>query len=142
MARKRTRNYREMRTEYDEAEGHKEEELEEEEDEDEDEEDEDEEAVDVDDEDEDEDEEDEDGEPKPKKKKKKAPVKEAKPKRARASKANVRMKAVWGVFSNNSQPVAKYPYPQKEDAEAHAQRLREEKNQTFFVQMIKEPMDS
>src|SRR5207237_1258773 len=116
MARKRTMNRMNMRTDYEEGEERPEEE---------------EEAADDDEEEEEGDEEEEEGAaegeeepaegageddeeapPKPKKKKKvvKAP---AKP-RARASK-QVRVKVVWGVFNNSSQQVATYPYPQEAD---------------------------
>ena len=51
----------------------------------------------------------------------------------------VRLRVVWGVFNNSNQPVAKFDYPKKQEAEAHAAKLTEEKKgQTFFVQPIKE----
>jgi cobalamin biosynthesis protein CobT len=73
------------------------------------------------------------------KKKKKAPA-EPKPKRTRAPKV-VRMKVVWGVFSNSNQRVATYEYPKKKEAEEHAARLMADKKSTFFVQPVKEPID-
>lgn len=81
----------------------------------------------------------------PKKKKKKKVVKEpkvkAKPKsRSRAAKV-VRMKVVWGVFSNSNQRVATYDYPKKDEADAHAARLTTDKKSTHFVQPIKEPIE-
>lgn len=81
-----------------------------------------------------------------KKKKKAAKVKvksaTAKPKKSkRSSKASVRMRLVWTVFNNSSQPVAKYEYPRKADAEAHAERLKKEKNITHFVMPVKEQME-
>ncbi len=77
----------------------------------------------------------------PVKKKKKAPVvKEPKPKRVRAVKV-VRMKVVWGVFNNSNQRVATYDYPKKKEAEEHAAKLKADKNQTFFVQPVKEPIE-
>jgi hypothetical protein len=51
------------------------------------------------------------------------------------------MKVVWGVFNNSNARVATYEYPRKREAEEHAARLRAEKNQTFFVQPVKEPME-
>jgi hypothetical protein len=115
-----------------------------------------EEGEDVEDEDEDEDEEaeeesaegdeegrgDEDDEEAPPKKKKKPakPVKEAKPKRVRTPK-HVRQKVVWVVFDNSSKRIAAYDYPKKKEAEEHAARLKAEKNQTFFVQPVKENME-
>lgn len=81
-----------------------------------------------------------------KKKKKATKVKEksatAKPKKTkRSSKTPVRMRVVWTVFNNSSQAVAKYDYPRKADAQAHADRLIKEKNITHFVMPVKEPME-
>lgn len=76
------------------------------------------------------------------KKKKKPAAKETKAKpRTRPPKAAPRMKVVWGVFNNSNARVATYEYPRKREAEEHAARLRAEKNQTFFVQPVKEPME-
>jgi hypothetical protein len=76
--------------------------------------------------------------PKPKKKK---VEKAAKPRsRARASKM-VRMRVVWGVFSNSNQCVATYEYPRRKEADEHAARLANEKRSTFFVQPVKEPIE-
>jgi cobalamin biosynthesis protein CobT len=89
------------------------------------------------------DEDDEDEEKPKKKKKKKAPVPKAPPKpktRTRVPKV-VRMRVVWGVFSNNNQCVATYEYPKRKDADAHATRLSTEKRSTFFVQPVKEPIE-
>src|SRR5262245_56007906 len=129
MARKRTQNYREMRADFDEEEvaGDEEEADDEEGDEDEDE-DEDEEGS-GEGESGEEGEEGEDGdEPRPKKKKAK-PKPKAKPKRTRVAKV-VRMRVVWGVFNNSHQQVATYPYPKKDEAEAHAARLMTDKKVT------------
>jgi hypothetical protein len=146
MARKRTLNYRELRSYDDEGgEGRKkedeegdEEEVEEEEDEDE--------AAEAEDEDEEADEEggDEDDEEAPvvkKPPKKKAPAKApAKPKRTRAPKV-VRMRVKWGVYNNSNQRVATYDYNKRAEADDHAAKLATEKKQTFFVQPIKEPIE-
>ncbi len=83
--------------------------------------------------------EDEEGAPK-KKKKKKVVVKVVKPKRTRAAKV-IRMKVVWGVFSNSNQRVAVYDYPKKKEAEEHAARLTTDKKSTHFVQPVKEPIE-
>jgi hypothetical protein len=77
----------------------------------------------------------------PKKKKKPAkPAKEPKPKRVRTPK-HVRQKVVWVVFDNSSKKIASYDYPKKKEAEEHAARLKAEKNQTFFVQPVKENIE-
>ena len=78
------------------------------------------------------------GEEAPKKKKK--PVKEAKPKRTRTPKV-VRQRAVWGVFSNSNARVQTFPYPQRKEADEFAARMMAEKNSTFFVQLVKEPIE-
>ena len=149
---KRILNRKELRADFDAAEGRKEEEeLEEDEEEgDEDEE-----------EDEDEDEEasedeeapgdeeelvgDEDDEDAPKKKKKKIkPVKVpkvVKPRsRSRAAKI-VRMRVVWGVFDNSNRCVATYDYPKRKEADEHATRLTTGPGKTHFVQPVKEPIE-
>jgi hypothetical protein len=154
---RRTLNRREMRNDFEAAERRekgdekeKEEKEEKEEtdedvDEDEDDEDEDEESSDDDAEGSDEDGEsgDDDDEDAPKKKKAKAKPKAkapAKPKRTRAAKV-VRMRVVWGVFSNNHQMVATYEYPKKAEAEAHAAKLMADKKQTHFIQPVKEAIE-
>lgn len=81
-----------------------------------------------------------------KKKKKTAKTKEKSAttkvrKTKRSTKSNVRMRVVWTVFNNSSQPVAKYEYPRKAEAEAHAERLKKEKNITHFVMPVKEQME-
>ena len=81
-----------------------------------------------------------------KKKKKAAKVKDksgvVKPKKTkRSSKSQVRMRLVWTVFNNSSQAVAKYDYPRRAEAEAHAERLKKEKNITHFVMPVKEQME-
>jgi hypothetical protein len=75
---------------------------------------------------------------KPKKKKKavKAP---AKP-RSRAAK-QVRMKVVWGVFNNSNQQVETFSFPDKAEADACAEKLSADKKATFFVQLVKKPLE-
>ncbi|MBY0527934.1 MAG: hypothetical protein K2R98_31340 [Gemmataceae bacterium] len=95
------------------------------------------------DEDAEEDEGDEDEDAPKKKKKKPAKVKVAKPKakpRSRAAKV-VRMKVVWGVFSNSNQQVATYDYPQRKEADDHAAKLTADKKSTHFVQPVKKAIE-
>ena len=141
MARKRTMNYRELRADFDEDEERTDdEEGDEDEDDDDDEEgDEEEEAPASDAEAGEEGEDGDDEDAPPKKKKVKAKAK-PKPKRTREAKVT-RMRVVWGVFNNSNQKVATYDYPQKGDAEAHAQRLTEDKKSTHFVQSMKEAIE-
>lgn len=77
-----------------------------------------------------------------KKKAKKAPAAPGtKPKAKRRTKAPQRMRVIWVVFNNSNQPVARYDYPKKDDADAHAARLVADKKITHFVQAIKEPIE-
>ena len=154
---RRTLNRREMRNDFDAAERRKEDPDKEvpadaadadEEDDDEEDDDDDEEAADGDEEAAEDDGEagdgDDDDEDGPKKKKKAKPKPKpkapAKPKRTRAAKV-VRMRVVWGVFSNNHQMVATYEYPKKAEAEAHAAKLMADKKQTHFIQPVKEAIE-
>ncbi|MBP3957061.1 hypothetical protein J8F10_17475 [Gemmata sp. G18] len=84
---------------------------------------------------------DDDDEDKPKKKKKKVAakkvaVKKAPVKRSRTAK-EVRTRAVWIVFDNGSKVVEKFPYNQKEEAEALLNKKLEEKK-TFYLNLVKE----
>src|SRR5262249_16449562 len=83
---------------------------------------------------------DEEAPPKPKKVPKKKPAKAPAKPRARASK-QVRLKVVWGVFNNSNQQLATYPYPQEEEARAHAEKLIADKKTNHFVQRVKVPME-
>jgi hypothetical protein len=143
MARKRTINRMQMRGEYDEGEERQEEEEEggeDEEEEDEEGEGEEEEEAEGGDEEAEGGEDDEDAPPKPKKAPKKKPVKAPPKPRARASK-QVRLKVVWGVFNNSNQQIATYPYPQEDEARAHAEKLIADKKTNHFVQRVKVPME-
>ena len=142
MARKRTLNYRELRS-YDDEEGERRKEDEDVEDEEEDEDEDEDEAAETEDEEGEADEEDEEevAAKAAAAKKKKAPAKPAKPKRPRAGKI-VRVRVVWKVFNNSNQPVATFDYARKHEAEEHAAKLSAEKNKgTFFVQPVKEPIE-
>ena len=143
MGRKRTLNYRELRS-YDEDDSERRKEDEEVEDEDEDEDEEEDEAPEAEEEEgegDGDEEEDEEAAVKPAPKKKKAPAKPAKPKRSRAGKV-VRLRVVWGVYNNSNQRVATFDYARKKEAEEHAAKLSAEKNKgTFFIQPVKEPIE-
>ena len=85
--------------------------------------------------------EDEDGEVKKKPKPKaKAKPKKTPTKRSRAAK-HVRMKVVWGVFNNSNQQVETFAFPEKSEADAAAARLSTDKKATFFVQLVKKPLE-
>jgi hypothetical protein len=140
MARKRTMNYRELRSDAEEEEVAKDDEEgdeDEDEDEDDDEEGDDEEAAEGEPGEEGEEGDDEDAPPKKKKAKVKPPPK---PKRTRVAKV-VRMRVTWGVFNNSHQMVAQYDYPKRGDADAHAAKLMADKKTTYFVQPVKEPIE-
>ena len=85
-----------------------------------------------------------DDEEAPKPKKKKAapkPKKPAAPKRTRVKEAP-RMKAIWVVFDNGGKRVKEFAYPNKADAEAFLAEKIEEKKTTFYLQMIKDQMET
>lgn len=110
----------------------------EDEDEDEDDEDEDSESTDSDDDD------DADEDEKPKKKKQPAKKKSEtakKPSTRKRAVKEVRMKAVWVVFDNSSKRVGVFPFNQKKDADKLLAQKIEEKKATFYIQLVKEPMD-
>jgi hypothetical protein len=92
--------------------------------------------------------EDDDDEDRPRKKKKKIakpkPVKAPKVTKSRARTPKVvRMKIMWGVFSNSHQVIEEFDYPKKKDAEELAAKLTTDKKQghPFFLQPIKKPME-
>jgi hypothetical protein len=90
--------------------------------------------------------EDDEDRPKPKKKKvvKPKPVKVPKVTKSRSRTAKiVRMKIVWGVFSNSHQVIEEFDYPHKKDAEELAAKLTADKKSghPFFLQPIKKPME-
>jgi len=92
------------------------------------------------------DDDDDEDSPKPKKKAKakakKAPAKVKAPakKRTRAVK-EVRQKAVWIVFDNGGKRVGVFPFAQKAEAEELLAAKIEEKKTTFYLQLVKEPIE-
>ena len=50
-------------------------------------------------------------------------------------------KAIWVVFDNASKRVGVFPYNQKAEAEALLASKQEEKKGTFYIQLVKEPME-
>lgn len=142
---KRILNRKDLRADYDAAERRKQDEETDEAEEEAEDEDEDEDEGEGDDEEADEeasgdDEEGDEEAPPPKKKapKKKAP---AKPRTRTRTPKVVRMKVVWGVFSNSNQRVATFDYPKRKDADDLAAKLTNDKKSTHFVQPIKEPIE-
>ena len=75
------------------------------------------------------------------KKKGKDPKKKAaaKPKRAKA-KIIVRKRMLWGVFSSSMKEEGRFPFADREAAEARAGDLAARHKRTYFVQPIKEPL--
>ena len=75
------------------------------------------------------------------KKKGKDPKKKAaaKPKRSKA-KIIVRKRMLWGVFSSSMKEEGRFPYADREAAEARAGDLAARHKRTYFVQPIKEPL--
>jgi len=88
---------------------------------------------------------DEEGGKKKKPAKKKAAKKPAAPKkpatkRSRAAK-EVRRKAVWIVYDNASKKIDTFPFNQKAEAEALLAKKIEEKKGTFYINLVKEPIE-
>ena len=54
---------------------------------------------------------------------------------------SVRQRVVWGVFNNSNARIETFPFPQKQEAEDYAAKMRAEKGSTFFVQPVKEPIE-
>jgi hypothetical protein len=73
-------------------------------------------------------------------KKKPAAPKKPAAKRVRAQK-EVRHRAVWVVFDNASKRIETFPFNQKDEAEALLARKQEEKKGTFYINLVKEPLE-
>lgn len=86
---------------------------------------------------------DDSGDDAPKKKrravKKKAKTPTTRVKRTK-TKAIVRKRMLWGVFSPTMKEEGRFPYAEKEAAEARAEALRQKHKRDYFVQKIKEPV--
>jgi len=88
-----------------------------------------------------------DDEDAPKKKSKAKAKAKAKPKaKAPAKKRTrtvkeVRQKAMWVVFDNGGKRVGVFPFAQKTEAEELMAAKVEEKKTTFYVQLVKEPIE-
>ena len=52
-----------------------------------------------------------------------------------------RQKVVWKIFNVNYKEVAVYPYAQKQDADAMAQKLTTDSGQSHFVNSVKVPLE-
>ena len=63
----------------------------------------------------------------------------AKPKRSKV-KVIVRKRMLWGVFSSSLKEEGRFPYAEKDAAEARAADLAAKHKRTYFVQPIKEPL--
>jgi hypothetical protein len=75
-----------------------------------------------------------------KKKAAKEPKKKAvKAKRTKAKEV-VRKRLVWGVFSSGMKEEGRFPYADREAAEARAVELAAKHKRTYFVQPVKEPL--
>jgi hypothetical protein len=62
--------------------------------------------------------------------------------KARAPKVPLRMRFVWTIFTNSYQPVAKFDYANKAEADAEAARLTTEKRVAHFVIAVKEAIET
>ena len=76
-------------------------------------------------------------EAKPVKKKKKAATAKEPSKRKKTAK-HVPKRVVWVIYDNSYKKVKTFPYNQKKEADDEAERLRQDKKTTYFVQPFKE----
>ena len=78
----------------------------------------------------------------PPKRKKKAPKKKAATVRVKRTKtkAVVRKRMLWGVFSSSMKEEGRFPYAEKEQANARAEILHQKNKKEYFVLPIKEPI--
>lgn len=75
------------------------------------------------------------------KKKVKEPKKKAAPRAKRTKvKAIIRKRLVWGVFSSSMKEEGRFPYADRDAAEARVVELSQKHKRTYFVQPIKEPL--
>lgn len=72
------------------------------------------------------------------KKKKKATRKKKATTTRRKAKATERKRLVWGVFSGSLKEEARFPYDQKQEAEAKLEQLLARGKRIYFIQPIKE----
>ena len=72
--------------------------------------------------------------------KKKAPAKKRKTTRKKAA-VSVRMKLVWAVCQANGTIVETFPYPEKAEAQATAERMSAKGRADFIVKPEKVPME-
>jgi len=56
----------------------------------------------------------------------------------RKAKATERKRLIWGVFSGSLKEEARFPYDQKDEAEAKLEQLRSRGKKMYFIQPIKE----
>ena len=77
----------------------------------------------------------------PAKAKKKTAKKTTKRKsRAKVTK-EVRLKALWGVFSQSLTPVVMFEYSERKEADKRAKELSESKKSPHFVQLVKKVIE-
>ena len=75
------------------------------------------------------------------KKKKKAVAKKTTTRTKRVkTKAVIRKRAIWGVFSSSMKEEARFPYNEREAADQRVEALAAKNKRTYFVQMFKEPI--
>ena len=74
------------------------------------------------------------------KKKAKEPKKKVTKTKRTKAKVVVRKRIVWGVFSSSMKEEGRFPYADREAADARASDLAAKHKRTYFVQAIKEPL--
>lgn len=61
--------------------------------------------------------------------------------RKKKVKAPQRMRLVWVVFSGSMKEEARFPYDQRDEADAKVEQLRSKSKKLYFVQPVKEPIE-
>jgi hypothetical protein len=74
----------------------------------------------------------------PVKKKAKKPAAAKEPSKRKKTTKLVPKRAVWVIYDNAYKKVKTFPFNQKKEAEEEAEKLRQEKKSTYFVQPFKE----
>jgi hypothetical protein len=75
--------------------------------------------------------------PKPAKKKKK-PAAPKEPSKRKKTAKQVPKRVVWVIYDNSYKKVKTFPYNQRKEADEEAEKLRQDKKTTYFVQPFKE----
>jgi hypothetical protein len=71
-------------------------------------------------------------------KKKKKPAAPKEPSKRKKTTKQVPKRVVWVIYDNSYKKVKSFPYNQRQQADEEAEKLRQDKKTTYFVQPFKE----